>query len=53
MEEQFFFLYHLKTGRNEFREYPIHERKWVLARFLSQKEKEHDAMEAAKRKKKY
>lgn len=29
---------------------PIHERKWYIERFIHQKEKENEAMEAAKRK---
>ena len=29
---------------------PIHERKWLIERFISQKEKENAAMESAKRK---
>ena len=39
MEEQFFFKYHLKCSREEFRSYPINERKWMIARFVNQKEK--------------
>jgi hypothetical protein len=51
MEEQFFFRYHLRASREEFRSYPINERKWMIARFIEQKEKEHEAMEKAKKKK--
>jgi hypothetical protein len=51
MEEQFFFRYHLRASRKEFRTYPINERKWMIARFIQQKEKENEAMEKAKKKK--
>ncbi len=51
MEEQFFFKYHMKCSRKEFRQYPINERKWMIQRFIQQKEKEHEAMEKAKAKK--
>lgn len=51
MEEQFFFRYHMQMSREEFRTYPINERKWMIARFIEQKEKEHEAIEKAKRKK--
>lgn len=51
MEEQFFFKYYLKTSRDEFRSYPINERKWMIQRFLTQKEKEHDYHEKLKKKK--
>jgi hypothetical protein len=49
MEEQFFFKYYLKTGRDEFRDYPILERKWMMHRFLMEKEKENQEMEKLKR----
>lgn len=51
MEEQYFFKYHLKCTREEFLSYPIHERKWMAARFMQQKEKEQEAIEKAKNKK--
>lgn len=51
MEEQFFFLYHMHVPRSEFMHYPINERKWLMARFLEQKEQEAAAIEKAKRKK--
>lgn len=52
MEEEFFFLYHLRRSRREFLSYPINERKWIIARFTQQKEKEHEAMKKATSKKK-
>jgi hypothetical protein len=51
MEEQFFFKYNLKCSRDEFLSYPINERKWMIHRFLQQKDKEHEAMEKARKKK--
>jgi hypothetical protein len=51
MEEQFFFRYHMNMSREEFRSYPINERKWMIERFVEQKSKEHDAIEKEKRKK--
>lgn len=51
MEEQFFFTYHLQRSRDEFRRYPINERKWMIARFLEQKEREEKYIEQAKKKK--
>lgn len=53
LEEQWFFKYHLRCSRQEFLSYPIHERKWMIARFLEQKEKEQEAIENAKRKKQH
>lgn len=29
---------------------PINERKWIISRFIQQKEKENEAIEAARRK---
>jgi hypothetical protein len=50
MEEQFFFMYHLKQSRDSFMSLPINERKWLIERFVKQKEKENEAMESARRK---
>ena len=51
MEEQFFFKYHLRMSRKEFRSYPIDERKWMISRFILQREKENQQMKAARKKK--
>lgn len=51
MEEKFFFKYHLNTSFKETMELPIAERKWFINRFIEQKEKENEAIEAEKRKK--
>lgn len=50
MEEVFFFMYHLHLPRESFMSLPINERKWLIERFIQQKEKENEALEAAKRK---
>lgn len=50
MEETFFFMYHLNLARESFMSLPINERKWLIERFIQQKEKENEALEAAKRK---
>ena len=43
-------MYHLNLPRESFMCLPINERKWLIERFISQKEKENEALEAAKRK---
>lgn len=50
MEEMFFFMYHLRQSREDFLALPINERKWMIERFIKQKDTENDAMESAKRK---
>jgi hypothetical protein len=50
MEEMFFFMYHMRQSRDEFLSLPINERKWMIDRFIKQKEKENEAMEAARKK---
>lgn len=52
MQEQFFFRYHLGMSRDEFRSYPIDERRWMIDRFIEQKEKEEEEMKKAAKKKK-
>lgn len=42
MDEQWFFLYHLNRSRDEFLRYPINERKYIIAKFIEQKEREHE-----------
>jgi len=49
-EEMFFFQYHLRMQRSECLRMPINERKWMIERFISQKKREDEQMEAAKRK---
>lgn len=50
MEEQFFFAYHIKMSKHEAWSLPIHERKWLIKRFVTQKKKESDAIESARKK---
>lgn len=50
MEEMFFFMYHMHLSRESFMSLPINQRKWLIARFIEQKEKENEAMESARRK---
>ena len=50
MEEKFFFLYHLRMVPDLSMDLPINERKWMIERFIKQKEQENDAIEAAKKK---
>jgi len=50
MEEMFFFIYHLRQSRENFLALPINERKWIISRFIQQKERENEAMEAARKK---
>jgi hypothetical protein len=40
----------MKQSREEFMCLPINERKWIIERFIQQKEKENEAMEAARKK---
>jgi len=39
----------MKMSRDEFRTYPINERRWMIKRFLKQKEQEEKAYETAKK----
>jgi len=50
MEEKFFFLYHLHLDSNGSMTMPINERKWMIERFIQQKERENQAIQAAKSK---
>ena len=50
MEEVFFFIYHLHMDRDTALRLPINERKWMIERFIQQKQKENEAMEAERRK---
>jgi len=49
-EELFFFMYHLRQQRSEFYRMPMPERKFQIYRFIEQKEKEKEAIEAEQRK---
>jgi hypothetical protein len=51
MDEYFFLRYHLDMKREEFMSYPIHERKYLINKFIEQKEKENEYLEKARKKK--
>ncbi len=53
MEEVFFFQYHMHMDRTESMSMPVFERKWLIHRFIEQKQKENEAMEKAKKAKKW
>jgi hypothetical protein len=50
MEEMFFFQYHMHMSRYDSMTLPVYERKWMIHRFITQKEKENEAMEKARKK---
>jgi len=50
MEELFFFQYFLHMSRGDCMRLPVHERKWLVYRFIEQKRKENEAIEKAKKK---
>ena len=50
MEEKFFFQYHMHLDWDNCMRMPINERKWMIERFIKQKDKENQAIEAAKSK---
>lgn len=49
-EEIFFYQYHMNLPMAGSMSLPINLRKWMIERFIEQKEKENQAMEAARRK---
>lgn len=49
MEEAFFLQYHLRMSYRESLSLEVRERKWFIQRLIRQKQKENDAIEAAKR----
>lgn len=51
-EEIFFFQYHVQLPMSGSMSLPINLRKWMIERFVDQKEKENEAMEASRRKSK-
>lgn len=50
MEEKFFFQYHMHLAWHHCERMPINERKWMIERFIKQKNRENEAVESAKRK---
>jgi hypothetical protein len=51
MEELFFFQYHMRMSKRDCMSLPVHERKWLIQRFIEQKKKESDAIDNARRQK--
>jgi hypothetical protein len=51
MDEMFFLRYHMQMTREEFMSCPIHERKYLIHKFIDQKEKENEQLEKARKKK--
>ncbi len=52
MEELFFFQYHMHMSKQDSMTLPVHERKWLIQRFIDQKKRENEAMEKARKAKK-
>lgn len=51
MEEKFFFQYHMKMAwYGGADKYPIFERKWLIERFMEQRNKENEELEKSKKK---
>jgi hypothetical protein len=50
MEELFFFQYHMHMSKRDCMTLPIHERKWLIQRFIDQKKKEKEAIDSMQRK---
>lgn len=51
MEELFFFQYHLHMSKHDCMTLPVHERKWLIQRFIEQKKREGDAVKRAQQQK--
>jgi hypothetical protein len=51
MEELFFFQYHMRMSKQDCMSLPVHERKWLIQRFIAQKRKENEAIDKAKKQK--
>jgi hypothetical protein len=45
-------MYHLHQSMHDTLSMPTHARKWLVNRFIDQKQKENDAMESERRKSK-
>lgn len=50
MEEKFFYMYYYRDIQLNCMNLPVFERKWYIERYIQQKEKENQAMQAAQRK---
>lgn len=49
-EEIFFFQYHMRLDMERTMRLPLLMRRWLIDRFIEQKESENSAMEASRRK---
>jgi len=52
MDEIFFFLYHLHVNKQDFMQFTIAERRYLVEKFIDQKQKEREEQEKEFRKKK-
>jgi len=52
MEELFFFQYHMHMSKQDSMSLPVHERKWMIQRFIEQKQRENEEIEKARKAKK-
>ena len=52
MDEIFFFMYHLHMPPDKSMSLPVYERKWLINKFVEQKEKENEAIENSNKKRK-
>lgn len=53
MEELFFFQYHMHMSKQDCMTLPVHERKWLIQRFIEQKKRESDAIDKARKAKRH
>lgn len=49
LEEQFFLMYHLHMQPSEIDALPVYRRKWIISRFIHQKQSEKELMEQLRR----
>ena len=49
-EDIFFFQYNYRMSKTECMNLPINLRRWMVQRFIDQKQKEEEAMEKARKK---
>lgn len=46
-EEEFNLMYHLRQGYKDIQKMVVFERKWLIDRFIEQKQKEQEAMKGS------
>jgi hypothetical protein len=49
LEEQFVLMYHLNQGYSDISKMNVYERKWIIDRFIKQREQEDEAINNSKR----